>query len=589
MGDHDAGLAADRRSYTHRHRPPFRYRGPDRRGLIAGPHPQPRLGFAITGTAVVLLSLAVLAGLPMDALVSWSGLAPGPVPGSTMPLLVLHLHAAGFAVALLVGAMCFVRWRLVGDAVSVWLAVATALHGLLHFGLGSVLRLQTQLPIRSGVPFESLTALHLAANIVVVTLVVIGLRSPDIDSRVRLSWIVAGTMAATGAVTGLLIVLPITPWLLTFPGVETSLWAGTLALLWLLLAVWALRAGVRRPHPVLPWFALLFFALAITELSIVAPPPGGGEPVASPLLVLAGLLAAGIGAARGITDAFSSQRGQLLASVTAERTAVARVRAATATQAERAHEASNALVAIEAAVRTLQWHQDQLTPHERSELSTAVSSEINRLQQVVSRTEDTCRLGRFRVTEALASIVTCARSQGTDLALHVPGDLVVIGQPATTSQVLLNLFENVRHHAGGRATVAAGLDGETVVIRVCDDGPGIAPADRDRVFGRGYRGATATTPGSGLGLYVSARLMRDQGGSLDIEEHAGRGACFALRLPGFRELPLGGSADQALDQGEQDTERVTDRQLSALAPAGDDEGVTGGIQLDDGVRDDIGS
>ncbi|MFW5933809.1 MAG: hypothetical protein ACOCT8_03670, partial [Actinomycetota bacterium] len=117
MADYDVGLAADQRSYGHRHRPPTRYRGPDRRGLITGPHPQPGLGFAVAGTLVVLLSLSVLAGVPMDALVARAGLPSAAVPGSTLPMLVLHLHAASFAVALLVGAMCFVRWWLLGDLV----------------------------------------------------------------------------------------------------------------------------------------------------------------------------------------------------------------------------------------------------------------------------------------------------------------------------------------------------------------------------------------------------------------------------------------------------------------------------------------
>ena len=583
----DWGLAPDRRSSPHRHRTPLRYRGPDRRGLIAGPHPQPGPGFAVVGTAVVLLSLAVLAGVPMDALVARVGLTPGVVPGSTMPLLVLHLQAAAFAVALLVGAMCFVRWRLVGDAALAWLALVAGLHGLLHFGLGSLLRLQMELPVRADVGFELLTALHLAAYVVVVGLVVMALRSPDVDSRIRLGWLVAATAAATGALAALLYALPVTPWLLSAPGTETTLWAATFALLWLGLTVWAVRAGVARPHPVLPWFALLFFALGIVELAVAVPPPGGSEQMAAPLLVLVGLLAAGIGTARGITDVFSSQRGQLLASVTSERTAVARARAASATQAERAHEASNALIAIEAAVRTLQAHQDQLDAHERSELSAAVGTEIARLQQVVSPADDAGGTGRFRVAEALASVVTCARSQGTALHLAVPGDLVAIGQPAATSQVLLNLLENVRRHAGGRAHIDADLDGEVVVVRVCDDGPGIAPADRQRIFDRGHRGTTATTPGSGLGLYVSARLMRDQGGSLDVEERSGGGACFVLRLPGFRELPLDGSANQPLDQCQQDPERIADRELAALALAGDEEGVTGGVQFDDGVCDDL--
>ena len=585
--DPDVDLERDRRAGLRGSRTRARYRGPDRRGLIAGPHPQPGAGYALVATVVLLVSLAVLAGVTMDTAAARMGLTPGALPGSTMPLLVLHLQAAGFAVALLVGAMCYVRWRLIADATLAWLAVTFGLYAVLDFGLGSVLRLRTELPVRLDVGFEPLTALYLAATVVVIALVAAALRSPDIDSRIRIGWLLAGTATATGALAGLLTVLPITPWLLSAPGLRSRLWAGSFALLWLALTVWAVRSGVRRPHPVLPWFALLFFALGVVALGRAMPPPGGGEQIAAPLLVLTGLLAAGIGTARGITEVFASQRGQLLASVTAERAATARARVADATQAERAHEASNALTAIEAAVRTLQRHQDRLDPHERSELSAAVTSEIARLQQVVSPTADACPLGRFRITEALAPIVTCARSQGVELSVEVPAELVAVGQPATTSQVLLNLFENVRRHAGGRATVAAELDGDTVVVRVCDDGPGIATDDRQRIFERRQRGASVAAPGSGLGLYVSSRLMHDQGGSLDIEERPYGGACFALRLPGFLELPIDRTADESLDDGEQDTERVADRQLTALPLPRDHESLPGGVEFDDGVRDDL--
>ena len=536
---------------------------------------------------VVLLALAALAGLPMDVAAARLGLTPGPEPGSTMPLLALHLQAAAFAVALLLGAMCYARWRLVGDAALVWLAVAAVLHGLLAFGLGAMLSLRLQLPIRPDVGFEPLTALHLAAQVVVIGLVVIALRSPAVDSRLRLGWLVAGAVAATGALAWLLNALPVTPWLLGAPGPQTTWWAASFALLWLALMVWAVRAGVARPHPVLPWFALLFLALGVVQLAVAVPPPGGSERTAAPLLVLAGLVAAGVGAARGLTDVFSSQRGQLLASVAAERAAAARARSANATQAERAHEASNALVAIEAAVYTLQAHQEQLAPHERGELSAAVCAEITRLQHLVSPDNGGGAPGRFRVAEALASVVTCARSQGTELSLHVPADLVAIGQPAATSQVLLNLLENVRRHARGRAHITAELDGEVVVVSVGDDGPGIPAADRARLFERGHRATTATTPGSGLGLYVSARLMRDQGGALHVEERPGGGACFVLRLPGFRDLPLDGSADKPLDQREQHAERVGHREVTTLALAGDHEAAPGRVELDDGVGDDV--
>ena len=72
-------------------------------------------------------------------------------------------------------------------------------------------------------------------------------------------------------------------------------------------------------------------------------------------------------------------------------------------------------------------------------------------------------------------------------------------------------------------------------MTITDDGPGVAEADRSRLFGRFERGADADrrTSGSGLGLYVSRELCRAMGGDLVLEPPvAGRGAAFSIYLPG---------------------------------------------------------
>jgi signal transduction histidine kinase len=84
-------------------------------------------------------------------------------------------------------------------------------------------------------------------------------------------------------------------------------------------------------------------------------------------------------------------------------------------------------------------------------------------------------------------------------------------------------------------TVAVDGAGGRARIRVRDEGPGVAEADRERIFGRFERGA-ASGPGFGLGLAIARGLMRQMGG--DVRAHPGDpGACFEATLPACAPPP----------------------------------------------------
>jgi signal transduction histidine kinase len=228
-------------------------------------------------------------------------------------------------------------------------------------------------------------------------------------------------------------------------------------------------------------------------------------------------------------------------------TAEARFRAEKAEQEERAHEARNALTAIEGATRTLEHYRDRLPPETRAQLATAITAEIARLQRLVSSERIAEASGPFRVAEALAPVVTGARSQGMLIQSDVAGDLVAHGRWADTAEVVQNLLENARRYApNAPVTVLAREEGDKILIRVEDRGPGVPEDEQESIFQRGRRGILAEdVPGSGLGLYVSAQLMRDQGGELWVEDRPGGGASFGLWLPGENGSTIDGSHDRA--------------------------------------------
>jgi signal transduction histidine kinase len=98
--------------------------------------------------------------------------------------------------------------------------------------------------------------------------------------------------------------------------------------------------------------------------------------------------------------------------------------------------------------------------------------------------------------------------------------------------VLSNLVDNAVKHSPRGGTVVVRLDEaqDRLRLAVVDEGPGIPPAERERIFERFYRGSS-TAPGLGLGLYLARELVHAMGGSIQVESEPGRGATFTVELP----------------------------------------------------------
>jgi signal transduction histidine kinase len=121
------------------------------------------------------------------------------------------------------------------------------------------------------------------------------------------------------------------------------------------------------------------------------------------------------------------------------------------------------------------------------------------------------------------------RFRGFRFDLDVPPGTAAHGSPIMLGQVFLNLVLNACEAQGERGEVAvrARRAGDAVVVEVADRGPGVPPAERDRIFE-----AFHSTKGSnGLGLSVCRAIVRDHGGGLDVADREGGGAVFRVRLP----------------------------------------------------------
>ena len=145
----------------------------------------------------------------------------------------------------------------------------------------------------------------------------------------------------------------------------------------------------------------------------------------------------------------------------------------------------------------------------------------------------------FSVADALnavsAGLMPIALDRGVRLFVSAPPRLrSATGDRRRVEQIVTNLAANAIKFAGDRAVELVGwFEGPVAVIAVRDEGPGIAPTDRERIFERFYRMSDhEPITGTGLGLPIARDLARAMGGELDAASALGVGSSFVLVLPG---------------------------------------------------------
>jgi signal transduction histidine kinase len=117
-------------------------------------------------------------------------------------------------------------------------------------------------------------------------------------------------------------------------------------------------------------------------------------------------------------------------------------------------------------------------------------------------------------------------------------DLQVRGDPLRLSQVFENLFNNAAKYSdpGTVVTIEQVCEGSMAVVRVIDQGIGIAPDEVENIFDMfaqgGQAGTSRSRGGLGIGLHLARQLIISHGGELTASsDGVGRGSCFRVRLP----------------------------------------------------------
>ncbi|SHT72244.1 putative two-component histidine kinase [Mycobacteroides abscessus subsp. bolletii] len=204
------------------------------------------------------------------------------------------------------------------------------------------------------------------------------------------------------------------------------------------------------------------------------------------------------------------------------------------------HELRSPLATVISALEIAQNHPEVF---DKTLVQTALLPEAHRMQSLV---EDLLLLARadehglpMRRTEIdlddLASDEVTRLKRET--SLQISGQLAAVkvtGDALGLARVLRNLADNAARHARSQVSIVVRADADNAYLQVCDDGPGIPVAERDRVFERFVRldaDRSRHGGGSGLGLAIVAEIVAAHKGAVDISGREGGGTVLTVRLP----------------------------------------------------------
>jgi len=245
------------------------------------------------------------------------------------------------------------------------------------------------------------------------------------------------------------------------------------------------------------------------------------------------------------------------------------------------HDLRSPLTAISAAGEAV--GSDAIEADERREMAAVIVEEARRLSRLVDNLLDLSRLEAGAaeprrewtsveevIGSALQELGAGGGLESKDFALSIDPDLPLVrADSAQLERALVNVLENARRHSAGhpvsvraRAVRPLAGTGGRLIVRVVDRGPGVPPAQLERVFEPFYRAGTAQTGhrGSGLGLAIARGFTEANGGELRVESLPGQGATFVF------ELPLEAAA-RSLGEGPTGPGETADAIVSEQGPA----------------------
>jgi signal transduction histidine kinase len=216
-----------------------------------------------------------------------------------------------------------------------------------------------------------------------------------------------------------------------------------------------------------------------------------------------------------------------------------------------AHELRSPLTGVKGFVATLLSKWDKLNDDQKKMMLETVNADADRLTRLIAELLDVARIDTGRLSlfprpldfqSAVERVVASVRAgTGREIAFDVDGDLpTVSADPDKLAQVVTNLVDNAIRHGEGQVRLTASAIGpeasyDGVLLHVDDEGGGISPDIRSRVFTKFWK--HGSRGGSGLGMYIIHGLVKAHGGSVEIDDSPAGGARVSILWPELDSRP----------------------------------------------------
>ncbi len=224
--------------------------------------------------------------------------------------------------------------------------------------------------------------------------------------------------------------------------------------------------------------------------------------------------------------------------------------------ADAAHELRSPLTALRLQMQLLDRAPDEAARSEaRGKLGAAIDRSIHLVEQLLTlarnepegaRDPSNSTFDEVALDEVaragMADAYPFAAARGTELSLDAPASITVRGDADTLRILVRNVVDNAVRYTppNGHVKVRVVAENEAGArLEVDDSGPGIAPADRDRVFDRFFRRSDSAEGGSGLGLAIVRAIANQHGAAVTLDASPSGGLRVAVSFPGSR---TGGTA-----------------------------------------------
>lgn len=192
---------------------------------------------------------------------------------------------------------------------------------------------------------------------------------------------------------------------------------------------------------------------------------------------------------------------------------------------------------------------EDLTDEERAEFQVQEAREIEKLEMLLGELVELSRLethmiqirpvrGSLKktITEAVTHIYVKANNKNIGIEVDMDGDIQISHDPKWTAEAIENVLDNAVKYSGEDTTVTVRVSTlvQNVLIEIMDEGMGIKSEELHKIYHRFYRGKEAqkkVEEGAGVGLYLTRKILEEQGGTISARARSGPGTVFKITLP----------------------------------------------------------